>query len=74
MLIISLITLLIASVSAFLSINSNEDIVKVSMGCVALLCSLITLIVAPWVLKLSIIAIPLVIDRLNNLTKEEYPR
>ncbi|MDJ0581494.1 riboflavin synthase subunit alpha [Crocosphaera sp.] len=74
MLIISLITLVIASVSAFLSVNLQEDVVKVSMGCVALLSALLTLICAPWVLKLSIIAIPLLIDRLNNLTTEEYTR
>ncbi len=73
MLIISLITLAIASVSAFLSLNLKEDVVKVSMGCIALLSSLLTLIFAPWVLKLSIVAIPLVIDRLNHLTTEESP-
>ncbi|MDJ0599420.1 MAG: riboflavin synthase subunit alpha [Crocosphaera sp.] len=73
MLIISLITLAIASVSAFLSLNLKEDVVKVSMGCVAVLSSLLTLIFAPWALKLSIVAIPLVIDRLNNLTTEKSP-
>ncbi len=73
MLIISLITLAIASVSAFLSLNLKEDVVKVSMGCVAVLSSLLTLIFAPWILKLSIVGIPLVIDRLNNLTTEESP-
>ncbi|EAZ92208.1 hypothetical protein [Crocosphaera chwakensis] len=73
MLIISLITLAIASVSAFLSYNLKEDVVKAAMGCVALLSSLLTLLFAPWILKLSIIAIPLVIDRLNNLTTEESP-
>ncbi|MEL4894028.1 riboflavin synthase subunit alpha [Crocosphaera sp. Alani8] len=73
MLVISLITLAIASVSAFLSISLKEDVVKVSMGCVAVLSSLLTLIFAPWVLKLSIVAIPLVIDRVNRLTTEESP-
>lgn len=73
MLIISLITLAIASVAAFLSYNLKEDVVKAAMGCVALLSSLLTLLFAPWILKLSIIAIPLVIDRLNNLTTEESP-
>ncbi|MDJ0845691.1 riboflavin synthase subunit alpha [Crocosphaera sp.] len=73
MLIISLITLAIASVSAFLSLNLKEDVVRASMACVAVLSSLLTLIFAPWVLKLSIVAIPLVIDRLNNLTTEESP-
>ncbi|MGB5594716.1 MAG: riboflavin synthase subunit alpha [Crocosphaera sp.] len=73
MLIISLITLAIASVSAFLSLNLREDVVKVSMGCVAVLSSLLTLLVAPWALKLSLVAIPIVLDRLNNPSTEEYP-
>jgi hypothetical protein len=31
----------------------------------------LTLIVAPWFLKLSIIVIPLVLDRLNNWSAEQ---
>ena len=69
MLVISLITLAIASVSAFLSLNIREDVAKVAMGCVALLSFLLTLIFAPWPLKLSIVAVPLIIDRLNRTTE-----
>ncbi|MGK7963007.1 riboflavin synthase subunit alpha [Crocosphaera sp.] len=71
MLIISLITLAIASVSAFLSFNLKEDVVKAALGCVAVLSSLLTLLFAPWALKLSIVAIPLLLDKLNNRTTEE---
>ncbi|MDJ0508807.1 MAG: riboflavin synthase subunit alpha [Crocosphaera sp.] len=71
MLIISLITLGIASVSAFLSFNLKEDVVKAALGCVAVLSSLLTLLFAPWALKLSIVAIPLLLDKLNDLTTEE---
>jgi hypothetical protein len=42
------------------------------MGCTATLSTFLTLIVAPWILKLAILAIPiLIIDRLNNKATEE---
>ncbi|MEA5512299.1 riboflavin synthase subunit alpha [Crocosphaera sp. UHCC 0190] len=71
MLTISLITLTIASLSAFLSLNITEDVAKVAMGCIALLSFLLTLLFAPWPLKLSIVAIPLIIDRLNSRTERK---
>lgn len=72
MLMFSLITLTIASVSAFLGFHAKEDVFKAAMGCTATLSTFLTLIVAPWILKLAILAIPiLVIDRLNNKTTEE---
>lgn len=72
MLMFSLITLTIASVSVFLSFKAKEDVFKVAMGCTATLSTFLTLIVAPWILKLAILAIPiLIIDRLNNKAPEE---
>ncbi|MGK7932658.1 MAG: riboflavin synthase subunit alpha [Microcystaceae cyanobacterium] len=65
MFILSLITLSIASISALLSINSREEIVRVAMGCFALLCVFVTLLIAPWALKLTIIAIPFIWERVN---------
>ncbi len=67
MLVASLITLGIASMSAFLSLNLQEDIVKVSMGCLALLSLLVTLILAPWILKLSLVAVPLYFERFKKI-------
>lgn len=66
MLVISIITLLIASLSAFMSFNAQEEVVKVFMGFTAILSLFLTLVFAPWILKLSIAAIPLLLDRLNN--------
>lgn len=70
MLVLSLITLLVASVSTFLSLNTQEDVFKAAMGCSAVISLLLTLFFAPWVLKLAIIAIPLVIDKFNDLSTE----
>ena len=72
MLMFSLITLAIASVSVFFSLNAKEDVFKAAMGCTAALSTFLTLIVAPWILKLAIVAIPvLIIDRLNNKTTKK---
>ncbi|ADB95014.1 hypothetical protein UCYN_02690 [Candidatus Atelocyanobacterium thalassa isolate ALOHA] len=67
MLVTSLIALGIASMSAFLSFSLKEDIVKVSMGCLALLSLFITLILAPWILKLSLVAVPLFSDKFKKI-------
>lgn len=71
MLVLSLVTLLIASVSAFLSLNTQEEVVKVSTGFASVLSLFLTLIVAPWILKLSIVAIPLILDRLNSSSTKQ---
>ncbi|MGK7946467.1 MAG: riboflavin synthase subunit alpha [Microcystaceae cyanobacterium] len=65
MLFLSLLTLSAASISALLSLNSREEIFRVAMGCVALLFALVTLLVAPWALKLTLAAIPLIWERVN---------
>lgn len=65
MLVPSIMTLAIATVATCLSINTKEEVVKVAMASTALLSALLTLIFAPWGLKLLIMAIPLVLDKLN---------
>ncbi|MGK7874857.1 MAG: riboflavin synthase subunit alpha [Xenococcaceae cyanobacterium] len=65
MLVPSLMTLAIASVAACLSLNSQEEVFKVAMGFTAVLSLFLTLIFAPWILKLLILAVPLVLDKLN---------
>ncbi|HAC65849.1 MAG TPA: riboflavin synthase subunit alpha [Cyanothece sp. UBA12306] len=75
MLMLSLITLLIASVSAFVSLNVQEEVLKAAMGCSAILSCLLTLVFAPWIIKLAIVAIPIVIvDRLSHRTTEKSTR
>ncbi len=63
MFIISLITLVVASLSAFVSVNCQEEVIKAAMACLAVLCALITLLIAPWLIKLSLFAIPLLVER-----------
>lgn len=68
---LSLITLVIAAISTVLCLSAGEEVFKVAMVCVAILSTLFTLVVSPWALKLTLIAIPLVIDRVNNWSTEE---
>lgn len=74
MLAISCILILITVAAASLSINTKEEVVKVSMAVVALLALFITIVVAPWSVKLPIIAIPLFIGKLEAIaTKISRP-
>lgn len=71
MLVPSIVTLMVATVAAFFSINTDEEVVKVSMGCASALSALLTLIFAPWFVKIFIMIVPIVLDKLNywNLEK-----
>jgi hypothetical protein len=67
MLVPSLTTLVIASVAVFFSLNTSEEIVKVATAFVAGLCLFFSLFFAPVVIKLVIIAVPLLGKRLQTI-------
>lgn len=67
MLAISCVLILITVAAANLSINTKEEVVKVSMAVVALLALFITIVIAPWSIKLPIIALPFVIGKLEAI-------
>jgi hypothetical protein len=71
MLVPSLMTLAIASVAACLSINTKEEVFKVAMGFTCVLALFLTLLLAPWVLKLAIAAVPLTLDKFNSWAAEQ---
>ena len=62
----SLITLGITACAMCLSINTKEEIVKVSTASIALFTGFLTLCFAPWMIKLTVVAVPLVLDRINH--------
>ncbi len=68
MLNLSLITLLIAAIAFFVSAKIDDDVFKAGMRFTSITFSLVTLFCAPWLLKLSLIAIPLTIFSLNSLS------
>ncbi len=68
MLILSVVSLAIASVSVFLSLNVQEEVIKVALICTAIFAVLLTLFCSPWTLKLSLAAIPFVIERVYRFS------
>lgn len=64
MFLLSVVSLAIASISAFFSLSVEEEILKVSLALTAALAIFLTLVFAPWTLKLSLVAVPFVIERI----------
>lgn len=72
MLTLSLVTLFIAAIAIYISSKINDDVFKAAMRFTSLTFSLVTLFCAPWVLKLSLVAIPLAIASLNSFSTENF--
>ena len=70
MLVLSLVSLAIATLTACLSINSQEEVFKVAMAFAALLATVLTLFFAPWELKLIVILVPLLVDKFASRSAE----
>jgi hypothetical protein len=62
----SILTLGIAALAMFLSLTTKEEIVKVATAFVAILAAFIALCYTPWVVKLIVISVPLLLDRINS--------
>ncbi|MBV5261751.1 riboflavin synthase subunit alpha [Synechococcus moorigangaii CMS01] len=60
----SILSLGVAVFATCLSINTKEEIVKVSTGFVAIFAGLLALCYAPWEIKVLIIVLPLILSRL----------
>lgn len=58
-----LMSLAIASGAIFLSMNSTEEMVKVAGAFIALLCCFFSLVFAPLIIKLIIVAVPFVSNK-----------
>lgn len=69
MLVLSILSLALASFSAFLCFTVQEDVVRASLGCVAVLSILVTLFFAPWALKLSLAAVPFGVERFYRMNQ-----
>ncbi len=72
MLVLSLITLALATIAAYLSIKTQEEIFKVGMAGTSLISGLLTLWFAPWELKVLIVIIPLVLDKIFSKSREHW--
>lgn len=64
MLVPSLITLGAALVAVFFSTNTNEEMVKIAATGLAGLFAILSLILLPWPIKLTLVILPFLSDRL----------
>ena len=72
MLLLSLASLVLASLSAILCFSIREDAVRATLGCVAVLSLLITLCFGPWILKLSLVAVPFAVERFYRFNQSSF--
>lgn len=72
MLALSLITLSVATIALFISFNINDDVFKAAIRFTSVAFSLVTLFCAPWILKLSLVAVSLVLASLNSWSTENF--
>ena len=72
MLALSLCCLVVVAIAIYLSTKVKDEVFKVGMGFTALAFSLVLLICAPWILKMIVAAIPLVISSLGDLSVENF--
>ncbi len=63
MLVSSIISLGVASVATWVSVNTKEEVVKIVTAFTAVLAFLLTLIFVPWEFKLLVIALPFLWER-----------
>lgn len=69
MLPLSLVTLFVAAIALYISSKIKDDVFKAGMRFTSLAFSLVTLFCAPWILKLCLVAIPLLISLDSLSTK-----
>lgn len=70
MLALSLVTLFVAAIALYISSRIKDDVFKAATRFTSVAFSLVTLFCAPWILKLCLVAIPLVIVSLNSWSTE----
>ncbi len=68
----SLCCLGVIAIAIYSSTKIEDEVFKVGMGFTALIFSLIVLIYAPWILKLIVAAVPLIISGLGNLSVDSF--
>ena len=72
MLALSLVTLAVAAIALFISFNIDDDVFKAAIRFTSVAFSLVTLFCAPWILKLSLVAVSLAIASLSSWSTENF--
>lgn len=66
MLALSLVTLSVTAIAIYIGSKIKDEVFKTGMSFTALAFMLVTLICAPWILKLGLVAIPFFISEINS--------
>ena len=72
MLALSLLTLSVAAIALFISFNIDDDVFKAAIRFTSVAFSLVTLFCAPWILKLSLVAVSMAIASLSSWSTENF--
>ncbi len=72
MLTLSLVTLSVAAIALFVSFNIDDDVFKAAIRFTSVAFSLVTLFCAPWILKLTLVAVFLAIASLSSWSTENF--
>ena len=70
MLALSLVTLAISAIALYISSIIKDDVFKAATRFTSLAFSLVTLFCAPWILKLSLVAVSIAIASLSSWSTE----
>jgi hypothetical protein len=69
---LSLGTSLIAAIALYISSKINDDVFKTGMKFTSLTFTVVTLFCAPWLLKLFVASMPLILGSLNSWSTENF--
>ena len=72
MLALSLWTSLVAAIALYTSSKIQDEVFKTGMKFISLTFTVVTLFCAPWLLKLFVASIPLIIGSLNSWSTENF--
>lgn len=72
MLALSLVTLSVAAIALYISFRIDDDVFKAATRFTSVTFSLVTLFCAPWILKLSLVAVSIVIASINSWSTENF--
>ncbi|MGF1540288.1 MAG: hypothetical protein ACFCU5_07525 [Pleurocapsa sp.] len=70
MLALSITTFAVAAIALYISSKIKDDVFKAGMCFTSLTFTLVTLVCAPWLVKLAVATIPLIMANLNFLSPE----
>ncbi len=68
MLALSLVTLSVAAIALYISSKINDEVFKTAIRFTSVAFSLVTLLCAPWILKLSLVAVYIGIFSLTSMS------